>query len=79
MWWRGSLSPQGDQFGPGTRISILIVSSFAKRGFVDHIAYDTTSILKFITRRFGLEPLAEVRENMGDLSNSLSIDGQSAQ
>jgi phospholipase C len=57
----------------------LIVSPFAKRGFVDHTAYDTTSILKFITRRFGLEPLPGVRANMGDLSNALAFDGRSAQ
>ena len=44
---------------------------FAKRGFVDHTSYDTTSILKFITRRFGLEPLPGVRANTGDLTNAL--------
>ena len=65
-FWDHVPPPQGDQFGPGTRIPTLIVSPFAKRGFVDHTAYDTTSILKFITRRFGLEPLPGVREKMGD-------------
>jgi phospholipase C len=58
----------GDRFGPGTRIPTLVISPFARRGFVDKTAYDTTSILKFITRRFDLEPLAGVREKMGDLS-----------
>jgi phospholipase C len=58
----------GDRFGPGTRIPTLIVSPFAKRGFVDGTAYDTTSIIKFITRRFDLEPLPGVREKMGDLT-----------
>ena len=48
----------GDRWGPATRIPALIVSPFAKRGFVDHTAYDTTSILKLITKRFDLEPLA---------------------
>ena len=28
-----------------------------RRGFVDHTSYDTTSIIKFITLRFALEPL----------------------
>jgi phospholipase C len=68
--------PQGDQFGPGTRIPTLIVSPFAKRGFVDHTAYDTTSILKFITRRFGLEPLPGARQAMGDLTNALAFQAQ---
>jgi len=58
----------GDRFGPGTRVAALIVSPYVKRGYVDHTAYDTASILKFITRRFDLEPLAGAREKAGDLS-----------
>jgi len=61
----------GERWGPGTRIPTLIVSPRAKRGFVDHTSYDTTSILKLITRRFGLEPLPGVRRNTGDLTNAL--------
>ena len=38
----------GDRWGPGTRIPTLIVSPFAKRGFVDKTSYDTTSILKLV-------------------------------
>ena len=43
----------------------------ARKHFVDHTLYDTTSILKLITRRFSLEPLPGVRENVGDLSGAL--------
>ncbi len=63
----------GDRFGPGTRIPTLIVSPFAKRGYVDKTSYDTTSILKFITRRFDLEPLPGVREKAGDLTAALEL------
>ena len=62
----------GDRWGPATRVPAIIVSPYAKRGFVDHTAYDTTSIIKFVTRRFGLEPLPGVRRNAGDLSNALT-------
>ena len=48
------------------------MSPFARRGYIDHTQYDTTSIIKFITRRHGLEPLPGVRANMGDLTNALS-------
>jgi acid phosphatase len=61
----------GDRWGPATRVPAIIVSPFAKRGYVDHTSYDTTSILKLITRRFGLEPLPGVRRNAGDLTNAL--------
>lgn len=63
----------GDRWGPGTRVPALIVSPFAKRGHVDSTPYDTTSILKFITRRFGLDPLPGVRERVGDLTGALTL------
>ena len=37
----------------------IIVSPYAKRGFVDHTVYDMTSILRFIEWRWGLDPLGE--------------------
>jgi phospholipase C len=58
----------GDRFGPGTRVPTLIVSPLARRGYVDKTSYDTTSILKLITRRFELEPLPGVRANAGDMT-----------
>jgi acid phosphatase len=63
----------GDRWGPGSRIPTIVVSPFARRGFVDHTVYDTTSILKLITRRFDLEPLPGVRANEGDMTNSLDL------
>jgi len=62
-----------DGFGPGTRIPALVISRFAKREYVDHASYDTTSILKLITRRFGLEALPGVRSKVGDLTEALTI------
>jgi acid phosphatase len=56
-WWDHVAPPKGDRWGPGSRIPALIVSPFAKKGFVDHTIYDTGSILRFITRRFGLKQL----------------------
>ena len=74
--------PKGDRWGPGTRIPAIIVSPLAKKGFVDKTQYDTASILRFITRRWSLEPLPGVLERdaalkangfpaMGDLSDAL--------
>jgi len=67
-FWDHVAPPAGDRWGPGTRIPTLIISPRAKRGFVDHTLYDTTSIIKLITRRFGLESLPGVRPGAGDLS-----------
>ena len=62
----------GDRFGPGSRIPTLLIGPTVKKGFIDSTPYDTTSILKFITERFGLEPLPGVREKMGDFVNALN-------
>jgi phospholipase C len=67
-WWDHVPPPAGDRLGPGTRIPVIIISPYARRAYVDHTTYDTTSIIKFITRRFQLEPLAGARAQMGDLT-----------
>jgi acid phosphatase len=76
-FWDHAAPPSGrgwsDRWGPGTRIPTLIVSPYAKRGYIDSTSYDTTSILKLITRRFALEPLPGVREKTGDLTEALDL------
>ncbi len=54
-----------DFFGDGTRIPLVAVSPYAKRGHVDHTYYDHASILKFIERNWRLAPLsARSRDNL---------------
>ncbi len=72
-FWDHVRPPTADRWGPGPRIPTLIISPYAKRHYVDHTQYDTTSILKFITRRFALEPLPGVREQMGDLTGAFDF------
>nr|WP_236599895.1 acid phosphatase [Ramlibacter alkalitolerans] len=70
-FWDHVPPPAGDRFGPGSRIPTILVGPTVKRGFIDSTPYDTTSILKFITERFGLQPLPGIRPNMGNLANAL--------
>jgi phospholipase C len=49
--------PQVDQFGLGPRVPLLIISPYAKSGYVSHTVSDHTSILKFIETRYHLQPL----------------------
>jgi acid phosphatase len=56
-WWDHVAPPKGDRWGPGTRVPALVISPHARRGHVDHTVYDTGSISRFLTRRFGLAPL----------------------
>jgi len=74
-FWDHVPPPAGDRWGPGTRVPAIIISPFAKRGYVDHTSYDTTSIIKFITRRFDLEPLPGVRPGAGDLTAAFDFGG----
>ncbi len=69
-FWDHVAPPKADRWGPGTRIPAIIISPYVKAHFVDHTLYDTTSILKFITKRFELEPLPGVRPQVGDLTNA---------
>jgi phospholipase C len=49
--------PQVDQFGLGPRVPLLIISPYAKAGYVSHTVYEHTSVLKFIETRYGLKAL----------------------
>jgi acid phosphatase len=82
--WDHVAPPKGDKVGPGTRIPAIIISPFAKSGTVDHTQYDTASILRLITHRFGISTLAGLNARdsalisgggapMGDLTNALNL------
>jgi acid phosphatase len=47
-----------DAFGDGTRIPLIAVSPFARKGLVDHTYTDHISILKFIETNWGLQTLS---------------------
>jgi phospholipase C len=62
-----------DFFGDGTRIPLIVVSPYAREGFVDHTYYDHASILKFIERNWRLKPLSAVSRD--GLPNPVQTDG----
>jgi phospholipase C len=45
-------------FGDGTRVPMVVVSPYAKPGYVSHTYTDHVSVLKFIERNWGLDPLS---------------------
>ncbi len=49
--------PQLDIMGLGPRVPLLIISPFAKAGYVSHTVYEHSSILKFVETRYQLPPL----------------------
>ncbi|GBG15225.1 cytochrome C oxidase [Novimethylophilus kurashikiensis] len=73
-FWDHVAPPAKDRWGPGTRVPTLVISPWAKRSHVDHTEYDTTSILKLIETRFGLQPLGTRDENADGLSGAFDFD-----
>jgi phospholipase C len=64
---------QLDFFGDGTRIPLIAVSPFAKKGFVDHTYYDHVSLLKFIERNWGLPTVSN--RSRDNLPNPIAGNG----
>ena len=82
-FWDHVAPPKGDRWGPGKRLPTILISPYAKKGFVDHSQYDTASILRFITHRYALPVLPGITARdkalvanggkpMGDLTAALT-------
>jgi len=72
-FWDHVAPPAGDAWGPGTRVPTIVISPFAKKGFVDHTVYDTAAITALIERRWGLAPLGTRDAAAADLSNAFDF------
>jgi phospholipase C len=57
-WYDPEPPAKVDYDGLGIRIPMLIVSAYAKKGYVSHTHYEHGSILKFVEKTFGLASLS---------------------
>jgi phospholipase C len=57
-WYDHVPPPQLDYDGLGDRVPLLVISPYAKRGYVSHTTYEFGSILKFAEQVFGLPTLS---------------------
>jgi len=73
-WYDHVAPPQVDAWGYGFRAPSLLVSAYAKQGFVDNTTLDFTSILKFIQENWGLEPLADRDRDANSLASAFDFD-----
>lgn len=58
-WYDHVPPPVVDEYGYGFRVPTLLVSAYAKKGYVDHTVLDHTSMLKFIEANWNIPPLAQ--------------------
>jgi phospholipase C len=75
-FWDHVPPPKVDKWGPGTRVPTLIISPLARKYYVDHTVYDTTSILKLIESRYGLAPLTTRDAKANNLAHALNLTGK---
>jgi phospholipase C len=59
----------------GFRVPLIVVSPWARRGYVSHAVADHTSILAFLEHRFGLEPLTARDAAAHDLGDMFDLSG----
>ncbi len=57
-WYDPEPPAYADNYGLGMRLPLIIVSAYAKKGYVSHVHYEHGSILKFVEDQFRLERLS---------------------
>jgi phospholipase C len=65
--------PKEDIYGLGPRVPLLVISPFAKSGYISHTQYEASSVLKFIEERFGLPSLNGRDVNANDLQDAFDF------
>jgi phospholipase C len=73
-FWDHVAPPRKDRWGPGSRVPTIVISPFAKHGFVDHTEYDTSSILALMEHRWGLRPLGTRDASANDMRNAFDFN-----
>jgi phospholipase C len=66
--------PTEDQFGLGERVPFLIISPYAKPGYVSSTQYEAASVLKFVEERFGLPPLTARDAGANDTTDAFDFN-----
>ena len=72
-WYDHVVPPQVDGYGYGPRVPALLVSPFAKTGYIDSTELDFTSILKFIETNWGVAPLSDRDANAKSFQNAFDF------
>jgi phospholipase C len=66
--------PQVDQFGLGPRVPLLIISPFAKPGYISHTLYEHSSMLKFVETEYHLRSLTARDGGASDMLDSFDFN-----
>jgi phospholipase C len=56
-WYDHVDPPKVDEMGPGFRVPVLVVSAYAKHGYISHHVHEASGFIKFIEHNFDLGTL----------------------
>ena len=66
--------PHYDVMGLGPRVPLLVISPWAKKGYIDHTTYELSSVVKFIETIFGLESMTQRDGRSPNMFNAFNFD-----
>lgn len=67
---------QIDNFGLGFRVPLLVISPYAKKGYIDHTQYEFSSMLRFSEDILGLAPLTKRDKGANNMFNAFDFTQQ---
>ena len=65
--------PVMDQFGLGVRVPLLVISPYAKQGYISKTQYEFSSLLAFVEKRFNLPFLTARDASANDLEDAFDF------
>jgi phospholipase C len=68
--------PRLDRYGLGPRVPLLIISPYAKKGFISHTIYEFSSFLRIVELRWGLKALTGRDTQASDMTDSFDFTQQ---
>jgi phospholipase C len=73
-WYDDASPPQLDFRGLGLRVPCIVISPYAKAGYVSHTQYEFGSILKFVEEVFNLPPIGPPSRGFTDTRAASMLD-----
>jgi phospholipase C len=73
-WYDHVAPPQVDAQGLGIRVPLIVISPYAKAGYVSHVTYETAGLVKFAETVFGLAPMAAADARANGLDDCFDFE-----
>ena len=66
--------PHVDSLGLGPRLPLVIISPYARKGYISHTTYEFSSFLSFVEKRYHLPPLTARDRQANDMLDAFNFD-----